>query len=132
MNDEPEGSVPAAAWIYPTLIHGVLGLTLFSRILVGGPAVARFVEEWKLVRPPPTKAFLDLSAWMQPLPFALAVALPALWAVDGVALWLLGGWARFEGRLWFWIVLGGLLITWGLMEVSFFLPYYKLQRGLSR
>src|SRR4051794_24982360 len=129
MNDEEsEVSVPATAWIYPTLIHGVLGLALFSRLLIGGPKVERLLAEYGLVVPGATKAFLEVSAWAQGSAFGLAVVLPALWAIDAVALWLLGGWAKFEGRLWFWIVVILLLITWGLMEVSLFLPYWKLQR----
>ncbi len=58
----------------------------------------------------------------------MAIAL----AADGFVLWLMGGWSRFEGQMWFAVVAAILLITWGVMEVSFFIPYYKLQQDLSR
>jgi hypothetical protein len=130
--EESTRPVLASAWLVPTFIHGVLALTVFTRLVTAGPRWDAFYEDWKLVRPATTATFVAASLRMDgnlaPVMAALAIAL----VVDGLVLWLMGGWSRFEGQLWFFVVVAILLITWGVMEVSFFIPYYKLQRALSR
>jgi hypothetical protein len=132
--DEQESSIPVplGAWLYLTLIHGVLGFVVFTRLLVGGARFQRFAEEWQLYVPPTTAAFVDLSVWMGDHLFLVVAVAAVVLVIDGLILWLLGGWQRSEGQLWFFLVVGVLLITWGMMEVSLFLQYYKLQRALSR
>jgi hypothetical protein len=131
-DDESSLPVPASAWISPTLIHGVLALTLVTRLMVAGPRFGQLYEDWKLVLPATTEAFVTLSVWMESNFFPVMLVLTVALVIDGLVLWLLGGWRRFEGWLWFFVIIALLLITWGVMEVSFFVPYYRLQRGLSR
>jgi type II secretory pathway component PulF len=131
-DDEARLPVPASAWIYPTLVHGVLALTVFTRLLLAGPRFGQFYDEWKLAQPATTQAFVSLSARMENSFFTVMAVLLAALAIDCLLLWLLGGWRRFEGRLWFFLVIAFFLLTWGLMEVSFFIPYFRLLRGLSR
>jgi hypothetical protein len=131
---EHESSLGASAgtWIYPTLIHGVLALTFVTRLTDAGPRWDRFYDDWKLVRPAATDAFAAAGTWMEGRFIAVLAVLAAMLAADGLVLWLLGGWRRWEGATWFYVIIGLLLIIWGLMEVSFLVPYYKLQRALSR
>jgi type II secretory pathway component PulF len=131
-DEELSVPVPASAWIYPTLIHGVLVLTVFTRLIGAGPRFGRFYEEWHLLLSATTEAFVALSLRMERNFFPAMAVLCAVLVIDGAILWLLGGWRRFEGRVWFFTVVALFLITWGVMEVSFFIPYYRLQRGLSR
>jgi hypothetical protein len=131
-DEEASAHVPAGAWIYPTLIHGVLGLTVLTRLTLSGPRWGRFYDEWKLALPVTTEAFVALSVRMESNFFQVMAVLAVALVIDGLVLWLMGGWSRFEGRLWFFLVIAFFLLTWGLMEVSFFIPYYKLMRALSR
>ena len=133
MNEpEPSDSIPATAWIYPALIHGVLGFTAFARLLVGGRSYADLFDRFQLMLPRMTESFLMLSTTVETnLVMSLATLL-GLWLLDGLVLWMLGGWARTEGQLYFYIGLALLVGTWLLMEVSFFLPYYKLREALAR
>jgi hypothetical protein len=124
--------IPHRAWIYPTLIHGVVALVIVTRLLVSAPGYERFFRDNKLLLPLATEAFLKVGAWMQNEGPLLLVVVPGLLAVDALVLWLLGGWSRFEGQMWFFILLALLLGTWLLMEVSFFYPYFKLLEGMSR
>jgi type II secretory pathway component PulF len=130
--DESSLPVPISAWILPALIHGVLALTVITRLILAGPRFARFYDDWKLMLPGVTEVFVNVSLWMENCFLPVMLALTAGLAIDALVLWLLGGWHRFEGSLWFFIGVAFLLITWGVMEVSFLMPYYKLQRALSR
>jgi hypothetical protein len=133
MNEpEPGNPAPASAWIFPTLIHGVLGFVLFARLLVAGPRYRRLYEDYQLVLPRSTELFLALSVQVETFDFWLIFLLPVAGLLDGLVLWLLGGWATLEGRLFFWIGVGLLLGTGALMEASFFWPHYRLLRALSR
>jgi type II secretory pathway component PulF len=124
--------VSARAWIYPTAIHGILGLMVLTRLLVAQPRYQRIFQEFNLLLPHATEAFLSLGEWVQSEGvFCIALA-ALLLVVDAVVLWLLGGWERCEGQAWFFGVLILLVGTWLVMEVSFFLPYLKLQEALSR
>jgi type II secretory pathway component PulF len=124
--------VPRSAWIYPTVVHVVLSFTLFSRLLLAGPGYERTFRDFNMKLPALTELFMPLSRAVSQHGFEVLVALPILWLVDAVVLWLLGGWTRWEGRLWFWVVTILLMLTWLTMEVSFFLPAWKLREALSR
>ncbi len=134
MSDEPDTvtPVPPSAWIFPTVVHAVLSFTLFSRLLLAGPGYERLFRDFNLSLPALTEMFLPLSRAVSQHGLEGLVGLPVLWVVDAFVLWLLGGWTRWEGRLWFWVVTVLLLLTWLSMEVSFFLPYWKLREALSR
>jgi type II secretory pathway component PulF len=129
---ETTAPVPATAWVYPTLIHGVVGLTLFVRLLVTGPQHEAVFRSFGLLLPKATESFLSLSAWANEQFYPALSGLLAAWLLDGLVLWMLGGWSRSEGWLWFWIILVLLLITWVAMEVSLQLPLFKLREALSR
>ncbi len=131
-DDNSTVSVPARAWIFPTLIHGILVLTVFARLLVGGTRYEQVFREYGLALPATTESFLALSTSVRSNFFPAIIVLPALWALDALVLWLMGGWSRFEGQVWFWVVVVILLLTWGVMEVSYFLPYFKLREALGR
>ncbi len=134
MSDEADVTtpVPRIAWIFPTAVHAVLSFTLFSRLLLAGPGYEREFRQFGLRLPQLTELFLGLSRPISQHGTEVLVALPVLWLADAFVLYLLGGWARWEGRLWFWVVTVLLLLTWLPMEVSFLLPYWKLREALSR
>jgi hypothetical protein len=124
--------VPTTAWIYPTVIHAVLGLTVLGRLLANGPRWAKTFGEFNLELPATTKAFVEFSLRVEDNLALVAVVLPGLVLLDALVLWMLGGWRRAEGKVWFWFVLVILLLTWLVLEVSFLLPAFKLREALSR
>src|ERR1700722_14621076 len=117
--------VSVGAWVIPALIHGVFGLAIFARLLVSGPRYAHVFDEFNLKLPLISEAFVTLAMKVESDVLGFVILLKVVWAMDVLVLWLLGGWSRFEGQVWFWVGVAILLITWGLMEVSFLLPYYK-------
>ncbi len=127
---EEETNAPfrATAWIYPTLIHGVLALTVCTRLMTGGLRYRQYYARFNMLLPDATEAFLTLSARMRADFLLVAAALAVALVIDGWILWMLGGWNRFEGQLWFFMVLIVLFLIWGVMEAYFFLPYYILHR----
>jgi type II secretory pathway component PulF len=124
--------VPTSAWVFPSVIHGIVGLAVFARLLVGGPQAARTFKEFNMALPRMTEAFLMLSFWINDNLMLWATALVALYLLDAMTLWMLDGWSRAEGKTWFGVVVALLLITWGLLEVSLLLASWKLQEALSR
>jgi hypothetical protein len=124
--------VSLRAWLFPTLIHGVLGLMILTRLLVAGAGYERVFRDFNMRLPYATEASLHLSAAVQSQTLLCIAVGTFLFLLDGLVLWLLGGWERFEGQVWFFVVLVLLLGTWLLMELSFFIAYLKLQEGLSR
>ena len=64
-DDEWSLPVPVSAWIYPTLIHGVVALTLVTRLMLAGPRWEHFYDDWKLALPATTEAFVVLGMWME-------------------------------------------------------------------
>ena len=101
-------------------------------LLLAGPGYERTFRDFNLKLPALTELFLGLSRPISQHGIEVLVGLPVLWLVDAFVLYLLGGWARWEGRLWFWVVTVLLLLTWLPMEVSFLLSYWKLREALSR
>ncbi len=132
MNDHDASEpFPVAAWLFPAVIHGILGLTLFTSLLALVPRFARLFREFALLLPGLTEAVLVVSAWVNQYVAVAVLALMGATALDALVLWALGGWNRREGRAWFWAILVVLLLTCLLVGVSLFWPYYKLRRALE-
>jgi hypothetical protein len=134
VNDEEiSQQVPASAWIYPTLIHGVLALALFTRLTSAGASHGRTFAEYNMGLPAATEVFVTAATRLEScnIPMVLVLSIGLL-SLDAAILWLLGGWKRFEGIMWFCTVIVLLFIIWGLMEGTFLMADYKLREGLSR
>jgi hypothetical protein len=131
-DDESSTPIPASAWIFPTLIHGVLALAVCTRLTVGGSSRAQVFADYNVRLPAATEAFVTVATRLESSHVLMMIVLAIALAIDGLVLWLLGGWRRFEGMAWFFTVIVLLLIIWGLMEGSFFMADYKLHEALSR
>jgi hypothetical protein len=131
-DDETSTRVPASAWIYPTLIHGVLALAVCTRLTVGGSSREQVFADYNVRLPAATEAFVTVATRLERSHVLMLIVLAIALAIDALVLWLLGGWRRFEGMAWFCVVIMLLLIIWGLIEGSFFLADLKLREALSR
>ncbi len=131
---EEESDVPAPdrSWPLLTLVHAVLVLMVFARLLMAGPRISRTYADLSMRLPAASEMFVGLSVWMESSRVAAIVTLAIALVLDGFLLWLLGGWSRFEGQLYFLVIVVLLLLVWGLEEGSFYLADLKVREGLRR
>jgi type II secretory pathway component PulF len=128
----PRAALFAAA--IAVVIHGLLGLALLYGMLWPVPKYKRIFREFQMELPYFSIKVVEISDWFVAYWYVVALATLPMLALDGaIVFWC---WSRKSTRILgvLWIML--LVMFWflfmGVAAFSVWLPYLKLQEGLSR